>query len=177
MNGRRAIAISLLSIGGLAAVVGVVKVLDAIGDSAPNAGGLPVSAILPQAKPASAPFQGLSELRLGVGGKCLHVVVADTLVQRVAGLRGRRDLGPYDGMLFVFQGPSEAAFTMSGVPVDLDIGFYASDGSRNSARLMKPCPKAEAACPVYRSDGPFVYALETLRGQLPGGGVAACEPS
>ena len=29
---------------------------------------------------------------------------------------------------------------------------------------MKPCPKAEAECPVYRADGPYVYAIETLEG-------------
>ncbi len=94
----------------------------------------------------------------------------------MAGLRDHTDLGPYDGMLFVFQGPSESAFTMSGVTVPLEIGFFGSDGSRNSTRLMKPCPKAEAECPVYRADGPYAYAIETLRGQLPAGPVTACSP-
>ena len=80
-------------------------------------------------------------------------------------------------MLFVFQGPTDAAFTMSGVTDPLDIAFFDSDGARNSTRAMKPCPeKAENECPIYRADGPFVYAVETLKGQLPAGPITACSP-
>ena len=43
---------------------------------------------------------------------------------------------------------------------------------------MKPCPgKAGAECPSYRADGPFVYAVETLKGQLPAGPITACSPT
>ena len=38
---------------------------------------------------------------------------------------------------------------MSGVTDPLDIAFYDADGSRNSGRVMEPCPeKAETECPV-----------------------------
>jgi uncharacterized membrane protein (UPF0127 family) len=175
---RRAIVTTLLVLGAIALAVVVVKVLDAVGDPTPHAGGLPVSAVLPRATPARAPFAGLSELKVAVGyDHCLRLAVADTLDERVAGLRDRTDLGPYDGMLFVFQGPSNSGFTMSGVTVPLDIAFFGSDGARDSTRAMKPCPKAEPACPVYRSDGPYVYAIETLGGQLPSGPLTACAPS
>ena len=104
--------------------------------------------------------------------------MADSFDERVAGLRDRTDLGPYDGMLFVFQGPSDSAFTMSGVTVPLEIAFFGSDGARNSSTLMKPCPdQAENECPVYRADGPYQYAVETLKGQLPPGPVTACSPA
>ena len=80
-------------------------------------------------------------------------------------------------MLFVFEGPTESEFTMSGVDSPLDIAFFGADGARNSTRAMKPCPeKAEADCPVYGADGPFVYALETKPGELPSGDLAACLP-
>ena len=101
-------------------------------------------------------------------------MIADSTDERVEGLRRRSDLGPYDAMLFVFPGPTEMAFTMSTVPVPLEIGFYDGDGTRTSARHMKPCPGSEAACPVYRADGPFTYALETLSGQLPAGDLSSC---
>ena len=122
----------------------------------------------------SAPFEGLTEAQLGVGGRCLRVVVADDEAERVQGLRRRRDIGPYDGMLFVFDEPVDTPFTMSTVPVPLEIGFYAADGSPVSRRHMKPCPHAEADCPDYHSSGPFSYALETLRGKLPSGALSGC---
>ncbi len=178
MSSRRAVTISLLTFGAIVLAVGVVKVLDTVADPEPHAGGLPLSAVLNRATPAMAPFEGLGALHAAVGyDHCLNLVVADTLDQRVAGLRDRTDLGPYDGMLFVFQGPSDSAFTMSGVTVPLDIGFFANDGKRTSTRLMKPCPRAEKQCPVYRADGPYVYAIETLKGQLPAGPVTACSPA
>ena len=175
---RRAIVTTLLVVGAIALAVVVVKVLDAVGDPAPHAGGLPASAILPRATPATAPFDGLSEVKLAVGyDHCLRLAVADTLDERVAGLRGHTDLGPYDGMLFVFQGPSTSGFTMSGVTVPLEIAFFGTEGARDSSRLMKPCPKAEAECPLYRSDGAYLYAVETLKGQLPAGPLTACAPA
>jgi uncharacterized protein len=175
---RRAMVTTLLVVGAVAVAVLVVKVLDAVGDPDPHAGGLPVSAILPRATAARAPFEGLSEVKVAVGyDDCLRLAVADTAEERVAGLRDHADLGPYDGMLFVFQGPSNSAFTMSGVTVPLDIAFFGSDGARDSTRLMKPCPKAEPQCPVYRSDGPYLYALETPGGKLRPGPLTACAPS
>ena len=127
-----------------------------------------------QTAPASAPFQGLTEAQVGVGGRCLRVVVADDQAERVQGLRTRRDIGAYDGMLFVYDEPVATPFTMSTVRVPLEIGFYASDGSPVSRRHMKPCPHAEADCPDYHSGGPFVFALETLSGKLPPGALSGC---
>jgi uncharacterized membrane protein (UPF0127 family) len=158
----------------------VVKVLDEVGDPAPHAGGIPLTAVLPRSMPAKAPFEGLSEVNAAIGyDHCLRLVVADSQEERVAGLRDHTaDLGPYDGMLFVFQGPSESAFTMSGVDDPLDIAFFDQDGARNSTRAMKPCPeKAETECPAYRADGPYLFAVETKAGQLPSGPITACQPT
>jgi uncharacterized membrane protein (UPF0127 family) len=176
---RRGIVVTLLVVGAIALAVVVVKVLDVVGDPAPHAGGLPLSAILAQQVPADAPFKGLGQLKVAIGyDHCLRLAVADSLDERVAGLRGHTDLGPYDGMLFVFQGPTDVGFTMSGVTVPLEIAWYRSDGSRDSGTLMPPCPdKAEAECPVYQAKGPYEYAVETLQGQLPSGPATACSPS
>ena len=176
---RRPLVITLLVLGAIALAVVLVKVLDEVADPTPDAGSIPLTAVLPQSVPARAPFVGLSEVRAAIGGTCLRLVVADSQDERVAGLRDHTsDLGPYDGMLFVFQGPSESAFTMSGVDDPLDIAFFEQDGSRNSTRAMKPCPvKAETQCPVYRADGPYVFAVETKAGELPSGPLTACSPS
>jgi uncharacterized membrane protein (UPF0127 family) len=177
---RRPVVITLVVLGVIALSVVAVKVINDLGDPTPEAGGIPLTAVLPRSVPAQAPFEGLSEVKAAVGyDRCLRLVVADTEEERVAGLRDHTsDLGPYDGMLFVFQGPTESAFTMAGVTDPLDIAFFDQDGSLNSTRAMPPCPeKAETECPVYRADGPYVFALETKKGQLPSGPVTACTPS
>ncbi len=177
---RRPLVITLIVLGVVVLSVVVVAALNAIGDPSPNAGSMPITAILPRSVPARAPFEGLREVKAAVGhDRCLRLVVADTEAARVAGLRDHTaDLGPYDGMLFVFQGPTDSAFTMAGVDDPLDIAFFGQDGSRDSTRAMPPCPdKAETQCPVYRSDGPYVFALETKKGELPSGPITACTPS
>jgi uncharacterized membrane protein (UPF0127 family) len=177
---RRPVAIPLVVLGLIVLAVVVVMVIDQVGGSDSTAGSGPVSAALRQQVAAQAPFEGLTEVHAAIGSdKCLRLVVADSEDERVAGLRrNSADFGPYDGMLFVFQGVSESAFTMSDVVDPLDIGFFEQDGTRNSTRVMKPCPtKAETQCPVYRADGPYVYAVETKPGQLPSGPLTACSPS
>jgi uncharacterized membrane protein (UPF0127 family) len=174
----RAAAVAVLAVV-LLAVVGVVIVVatggsDSDNATGPRATGNARSPFLVSPAPAVRPFLGLTEARLAVGGACKRVVIADSLAERVEGLTGRRDLGPYDGMLFVFEGPSTAAFTMSGVPVPLDIGFYDADGSQVSRRRMKPCPGSRADCPTYSAGAAFSYALETLGGKLPAGALSSC---
>jgi uncharacterized membrane protein (UPF0127 family) len=131
----------------------------------------PISAALRAASAAQAPFRGLTTTTVHVGGRALHVVIARTDSQRQRGLRRRSDLGRYDGMLFVFSASTNIGFTMSTVPVALDIGFYRSDGRAVAATRMLPCRGTDASCPVYRSGPTFRYALETLAGGLPSGAL------
>lgn len=131
------------------------------------------AAAVDAASPAETPFVGLTEIRLQVGAQDLRVVVSDEGSERSLGLRERRDLGPYAGMLFVFDQPSTTSFTMSTVPIALDIGFYDADGRAVGRRRMEPCAGSEAACPLYGIDEPFTYALETPAGNLPRGPIAA----
>ena len=176
---RRPVVITLLVLGAIVLSVVIVKVLDEVADPTPDAGSIPLTAVLPRSSPARAPFVGLSEVNAAIGGDCLRLVVADSQEERVAGLRDHTsDLGPYDGMLFVFEGPTEARFTMSDVTDPLDIAFFDQNGNRNSTRSMKPCPeKAETECPAYAADGPYIFAVETKKGQFRSGGITACTPS
>jgi hypothetical protein len=173
VTNRRLVAIALVAVGAVAVVIGVVKLLSDP-DSGDNRGNGSFTTAIANAGPAADPFAELTALRLAVGGRCVRLVVADSLDERIAGLRARSDIGDYDGMLFVFDGATDVGFTMSTVPVPLDIGFYDAAGKLVSTRRMKPCAKAEDACPVYRSDEPFTYALETLKGKLPAGGISTC---
>jgi uncharacterized membrane protein (UPF0127 family) len=174
VTNRRLLAVALVAVGAVVVVLGVVKLLsdsDSSGNAAANGS---FATAIANASPANEPFPELTALRLAVGDRCIRLLVADSLDERVAGLRQRRDIGDYDGMLFVFDGAADVGFTMSTVPVPLDIGFYDADGKLVSTRHMKPCAKAENACPVYRSDEQFMYALETLKGKLPAGGISTC---
>jgi uncharacterized membrane protein (UPF0127 family) len=161
-----AVAVALL-------VVGIVRLTDG-GDGDGNSSGDPAAlhAAVRAATPARAPFADLTATRVDVGGKRLDVVVADTEPERETGLRRRSDIGPYDGMLFVFPTPTTVGFTMSTVPVGLDIGFYDASGKVVDRLHMRPCPDGtDGSCPAYRARRPFSYALETLTGKLPRGAL------
>jgi uncharacterized membrane protein (UPF0127 family) len=144
------------------------------GGSAATKGSTALAAALAKATPSVAPFDGLTATHVQVGRQCLHVVVADSEAEREEGLRARTDLGPYDGMLFVFPGQGNVAFTMSGTLVPLTIGFYDASGRRVDGLRMTPCPGDDASCPVYRASGMFTYAIETTADRLPAGGIAPC---
>ena len=121
------------------------------------------------ARPAVKPFRRLTATRIVVGKQTLRVVIADSDTERTQGLRRRHTIGRYDGMLFVYPSATTATFTMSTVPVALDIAFYASDGRVVRRLAMAPCAGSDSTCPGYPSGGTFRYALETLAGDLPRG--------
>jgi uncharacterized membrane protein (UPF0127 family) len=151
---------------------GMQLVGDAFADgarSSPRAGGPSIERALDAARPAKRPFRGMTATHVKVGRSRLAVVVADDFQERVQGLRRRADLGRYDGMLFVFDSPTSTSFTMSTVPVPLDLGLYDEDGRVVDRLRMRPCSRSEAQCPSYRPSGGFSYSLETLTGDLPTG--------
>ena len=81
------------------------------------------------------------------------------------GLRNVTDLGPYDGMLFVFDADTDAAVHDVADALPLDIGWYAADGTPVDSRAMTPCPDGptrRARC--TRRAGRYRYALETEAG-------------
>jgi uncharacterized membrane protein (UPF0127 family) len=171
---RSWVAVALVAVGAVAVAIGVVKLLSDSPSDAREAGSGSIARAIAGAGTATDPFPGLTAARLAVGGRCIRVVIADALDERVEGLRQERDLGDYDGMLFVFDGATDVGFTMSTVPVPLDIAFYDASGDLVGAQRMKPCAKVEDECPVYRSDEPFLYALETPKDKLPSGSLSTC---
>jgi uncharacterized membrane protein (UPF0127 family) len=171
---RRAVAAAvLLALAAALVGGGLLLFLNGDDDTAAPAGSL--ASVLAGARPAEAPFADLTEVRLGIGGECRRVVVADAVDERAVGLMRRRDLGAYEGMLFVFEGPTQVAFTMSRVPVPLEIGWYDAAGRPVDQLVMQPCPdQSVAECPLYRSRGPYRYAVETLEDELPSGALSGC---
>ncbi|HSO96085.1 MAG TPA: DUF192 domain-containing protein [Acidimicrobiia bacterium] len=133
--------------------------------------GRSVGAAVKAASRAQSPFRGLTATTVHVGGSARQVVIAKTEAQRQRGLRQRSNLGHYDGMLFVFSATTNVGFTMSTVPVPLDIGFYRSDGRLVDTLRMLPCTGTDATCPAYRARASFRYTLETPGGALPPGNL------
>ena len=124
-------------------------------------------------RPAVAPFAEFSETRVAVDSRCLRVLVASTLSQRVQGLRDVRSLAPYEGMLFVYPGDSTARFTMARTPTPLDITFFSARGLPVDRVRMAPCPDAsDARCPEYASRTRYRYALERPAGAASSGASA-----
>jgi uncharacterized membrane protein (UPF0127 family) len=154
-----------------AALLGAGLALSLLGASTAGASAPPVSAALRVARPATEPFPDLTQTTIRLGGRALLIVIAQTQTEREAGLRQRATLGPYRGMLFVFRGDTSVGFTMSTVPVALDIGFYGANGRTLDRLRMRPCPHPESDCPVYEASHPFRYAVETLAGRLPRGSL------
>lgn len=168
-----------LGVGLLA--LAVVALVERSGDHEPSepsvASASPLVEVLRGAGVAAPPFDGddRTEAMLGVGRRCLRVAVADDDAERVQGLRGVRDLGPYDGMLFVFAGDVRSEFTMAETLISLDLGFYDVEGREVERRRMQPCLEdGEGSCPRYGASGDYRFALEVPAGELAGGPIGPC---
>ena len=99
-----------------------------------------------------------------VGDLELRVAVADTPGSRSRGLMGIGDFGGVEGMVFVFDAPTETGFYMKDVLVPLDIAFVGADGMVVAVLTMPLC--AADPCPTFRSPAPFLWAVETPAGGL-----------
>lgn len=97
---------------------------------------------------------------LTVGDKALRVQVVVTQDEQARGLMGRRDLGPDDGMVFVYPFPQQMSFWMRNTPTPLDIGFFREDGTLGEVYPMYPFDET----PVRSSAADYTLALEVNQG-------------
>lgn len=56
-----------------------------------------------------------------IGGRTLNVLVADNMKHWQKGLGGRKDLGEYDGMIFLFPTTEQHVFVMRDMQFSIDI--------------------------------------------------------
>ncbi len=148
--------------------------LDDDGDAARAVAGTSLADALATSTEAFPPFDGFTESYVALDDRCLRVVIADEVDERVQGLRGVSDLENYDGMLFVFGEDSSSSFTMADTLISLDIGWYDANGDPVDRTVMQPCPANEIDCPSYMARGRYRYALETEAGSGGAGSVGAC---
>jgi uncharacterized membrane protein (UPF0127 family) len=103
---------------------------------------------------------GLPTTDVMVGDTELRVWVADDGAERSQGLRQVEALpDDIDGMLFVWESPTETAFVMAETLIALDVWFFDDGGVLIGTHAMTPC--ADEPCPTYPTPGPVRWAIET----------------
>ena len=98
------------------------------------------------------------------------VVVADTSSEREHGLMGVSHLGPDDGMVFQFDGPTRSSFWMKDTLVPLSVAFWNASGTVVDVLDMQPC--TADPCPLYTPRGTYTTALEMNLGWFATHGIA-----
>lgn len=89
----------------------------------------------------------------------VDVDIAKSDLERSRGLSGRRYLGDYEGMLFIFENEVNSPFWMKDMLIPLDILFIDSDNYIvDIAPNQQPC--TDSFCPPISSKEDFQYVLE-----------------
>lgn len=116
-----------------------------------------------------------AQVTLGRATWTVEVVL--TARQRYVGLRGRRELAPGTGMLFVYLRPRPREHNMGGCLIPLDLAFLSSARRVVAVHTMEveaegPSPGDEGAGRrSYGSGAPARYAVEVPAGELARAGV------
>lgn len=100
-----------------------------------------------------------------IAGKELHILVADTYAHRLQGWSGKKDMGKYSGMLFVFPNRDRHAMVMRDMYFPLDIVWLDGDKVVDIAPSLPP----EAGVPeeqltVYQPRVTSTFVLEVSAG-------------
>ena len=95
-----------------------------------------------------------------VGDKTVRMQLAVRSAEMQRGLMGRRDLGPDEGMLFVYDKPQQMTFWMRNTPTPLDIGFFGTSGKLEEIYPMHPFDETT----VGSQGRELSFALETNQG-------------
>lgn len=105
----------------------------------------------------SVPAKTVSDwFPIKVGGQVVQMQIALNPAEMSRGLMERRDLGPDQGMLFVYPEPQPMSFWMRDTPLPLDIGFFDRDGVLRETYAMQPFDEA----PIRSRDQRLQFALE-----------------
>jgi uncharacterized membrane protein (UPF0127 family) len=102
---------------------------------------------------------------VALDGRELTVAIADESRLRSRGLMHVEDLGPLDGMIFVWGDDTDESFWMRDTLIALDIAWFSAHGAFVSQLMMVPCPSGEV-CPTYDAAGAYRFALEMPAGTM-----------
>ncbi len=112
--------------------------------------------------------QKLPTLQLNAGIHNIKAMVARSTDERSTGLMFRTEMAANDGMLFVFETPSEQCFWMRNTPLPLSAAFVMDDGTVANIENMKPL-SLDSHC----STKPVRFVLEMHQGWFAKRGIKA----
>jgi uncharacterized membrane protein (UPF0127 family) len=121
----------------------------------------------PSAAAAAVPKSVADFFPIRVGDKTVRMQLAVLGPEMERGLMGRRDLGPDDGMIFVYPKPQRMNFWMHNTPTPLDIGFFDAAGTLREIYPMQPFDETT----VSSRSPELRYALEMNQGWYRANGV------
>ncbi len=117
---------------------------------------------------AQEPQTNLPRVKLSAGMHQIDAQVASTPDQRMTGLMHRKEMPQHEGMLFVFEQPSQQCFWMKNTLLPLAIAFVADDGTIVNLDEMAP-QTLDSHC----SAKPVRYVLEMNKGWFAKKGIKA----
>ena len=117
---------------------------------------------------AQDPQTTLPRVKLGAGMHQIDAQVAATQDQRMTGLMFRQEMPQQEGMLFVFEYPSQQCFWMKNTLLPLSVAFVADDGTIVNIEDMAP-QTLDSHC----SARPVRYVLEMNKGWFAKKGIKA----
>ncbi|MCG2593384.1 DUF192 domain-containing protein [Ramlibacter sp. XY19] len=127
-----------------------------------------VAALAAAAALAQDPQTDLPRVKLGAGMHQIDAQVAASNDQRMTGLMYRKEMPQQEGMLFVFEYPSQQCFWMKNTLLPLSAAFIADDGTIVNIEDMAP-QTLESHC----SAKPVRYVLEMNKGWFARKGIKA----
>jgi uncharacterized protein len=110
----------------------------------------------------------LQRIKLSAGMHQIDAQLAQTPEQRQTGLMWRKEMPQHEGMLFIFEQPSQQCFWMKNTLLPLTAAFVADDGTIVNLEDMKP-QTTEPHC----STKPVRYVLEMNKGWFAKKGIQA----
>lgn len=125
-------------------------------------------AVAGQVAHADTPQTQLPRTQMRAGMHLISAQVAATPEQRSVGLMWRQDMPANEGMLFVFEKPSQQCFWMKNTLLPLTAAFVEDDGTIVNLADMKP-QTTDSHC----SSKPVRFVLEMHQGWFTKRGVAA----
>jgi uncharacterized protein len=118
-----------------------------------------MAALVSCAAVAQEPQMTLPRVKLSAGMHQIDAQVARTNDERATGLMYRKEMPQHEGMLFVFEEPTQQCFWMKNTLLPLSAAFVADDGTVVNVEEMKP-QTLDSHC----SDKPVRYVLEMNQG-------------
>lgn len=117
---------------------------------------------------AQEPQMNLPRVQISAGMHVIDAQVAATNEQRMTGLMHRKEMPQHEGMLFVFDYPSQQCFWMKNTLLPLSVAFVADDGTIVNIDEMQP-QTLDSHC----SAKPVRYVLEMNKGWFSKKGIKA----